>query len=298
MQQEELSSVQQESDSITAEAKDTAVDTATVVSAEVAKAETTGDVNDTAAETPQDAAKTTAPEKKSRKKRESAYHLMLFVNSKSGAIHQMGIGQLAIEIVAAVILVAIIVLSVGWRISAGKASSYELENIKLTAQVEKLTEQVSELQSDNESLETKVSILSETVNTKVEKETEDLAVSTEAHLPNGFPLSSAGSMSVSENDPNFLLFTIGEGANIQATGAGVVIEVSGGEGFSNCVVVDHQNGYKTLYYNDGNVMVKEGDEVILGSVIYVIGEDNTKAGYKIMKDDEQIDPTTMIIIDG
>ena len=45
-------------------------------------------------------------------------------------------------------------------------------------------------------------------------------------------------------------------------------------------------------------MVKEGDEVVRGAILYVIGEDNTELGYEIMYDDKYIDPMELINIDG
>ena len=45
-------------------------------------------------------------------------------------------------------------------------------------------------------------------------------------------------------------------------------------------------------------MIKEGDEVVRGAILYVIGEDNTTLGYQIMYDEKYIDPMELINIDG
>ena len=44
-------------------------------------------------------------------------------------------------------------------------------------------------------------------------------------------------------------------------------------------------------------MVREGDEVTRGSILFVIGT-NTTVGYQIIKDEKYIDPETMAQIDG
>ena len=62
--------------------------------------------------------------------------------------------------------------------------------------------------------------------------------------------------------------------------------------------MDHGNGYVTIYRNQGDVIVKLGDEVAHGTTIFVIGSKNTKFGYQIMKDDVYIDPMDMLSISG
>ena len=69
-------------------------------------------------------------------------------------------------------------------------------------------------------------------------------------------------------------------------------------GYLHCIRIDHGNGYNSLYRNDGEVMVKEGDEVVRGAILYVIGEDNTELGYQITYDEKYIDPMELINIDG
>ena len=64
------------------------------------------------------------------------------------------------------------------------------------------------------------------------------------------------------------------------------------------IVVDHGNGYCSVYRNNGTALVKTGEELGKGYILFTIGEDNQKLGYQIMKDDAYIDPMTMIDING
>lgn len=58
---------------------------------------------------------------------------------------------------------------------------------------------------------------------------------------------------------------------IWATAAGVV-EVSGwGGAYGNYIIIDHQNGYKTLYAHNSDLYVKVGDRVEKGQVIAQMG---------------------------
>ncbi|MBR4721025.1 MAG: M23 family metallopeptidase [Clostridia bacterium] len=69
-----------------------------------------------------------------------------------------------------------------------------------------------------------------------------------------------------------------------------------------CVLIDHQNGYKTVYANlDDSIAVKKGDEVAEGDVIGIVG--NTALGdatdlphlhFEITKDGENVNPTEYI----
>ena len=63
-------------------------------------------------------------------------------------------------------------------------------------------------------------------------------------------------------------------------------------------MVDHGNGYCSVYRNNGTALVKTGEELGKGYILFTIGEDNQKLGYQIIKDDAYIDPMTMIDING
>jgi len=89
-----------------------------------------------------------------------------------------------------------------------------------------------------------------------------------------------------------------EGNSIVASGAGTVLSITTGSSYLHCVKIYHGNGYVSIYRNDGEVMVKEGDELVRGSILYVIGEENAELGYQIMYNEKYMEPMELINIDG
>lgn len=45
-------------------------------------------------------------------------------------------------------------------------------------------------------------------------------------------------------------------------------------------------------------MVKQGETVKQGATLFLIGEENNKLGYQMMRDNEYIDPMEMLTISG
>ena len=89
-----------------------------------------------------------------------------------------------------------------------------------------------------------------------------------------------------------------EGSSVIASADGTITSITTDSGYLHCIRIDHGNGYHSIYRNDGDVMVKEGDEVVRGAILYVIGEDSTELGYQIMYEEKYIDPMGLINIDG
>ena len=87
------------------------------------------------------------------------------------------------------------------------------------------------------------------------------------------------------------------GEEVKASAKGVIESVFDSN-MGRCVIVDHQNGYKTMYANlEEKEMVKEGDEVMAGDVIGMVG--NTALGditdlehvhFEMMKDGNNVNP--------
>lgn len=186
-------------------------------------------------------------------------------------------------------------------------------------------EQIIQLKDENEKLEVekselegKVSILSETVNQKVEVEQALAEKAEEEHLPKGFPLSGTAQLKTEEtatdtddrededatpelyanDERKEAIFNAAEGINVIASGSGTVISVDVDVNYGNVVSIDHGNGYISIYRNGGNPVVKVGNEVARGAILYVVGEDNMELGYSISEDGDYIDPLEMIEING
>lgn len=230
---------------------------------------------------------------------------MLFVDSKEGRIRQMGIEPNVVESVAATVVAIIAVLVIlciinGHRIDALKeertANREEIEN--QAAQISELQEENADLISLREELTDKVTILSDTINQKVEAEEAQEQERAQAHMPVGFPMSSSASLSEAGGEDPMVKLNGSVGSSIIASADGTVISITTDSGYLHCIKIDHGNGYNSIYRNDGDVMIKEGDEVVRGAILYVIGEDNTELGYQITYDEKYIDPMDLINIDG
>ena len=117
-------------------------------------------------------------------------------------------------------------------------------------------------------------------------------------VPTDYPLTGSASMTViTEGDP-MVEFTATEGSTVVAAGKGVVTAVEEDEVYGNRVVIDHGNGYVSIYRNKGESQVKAGDEVASGTTLFMVTEDNRQLGYQIKENDVYIDPTTIIAIKG
>lgn len=226
--------------------------------------------------------------------------MMFFVDGKDGQIRQMGISEKTINFFLVIILLLIIIPIVGWKLTQDKVYNLQGQLNTITAKYEETEEQRKELETQTQELGKKITVLSNTVNAKVQQENQIVKEETIAHTPSGFPLSASASMEKSEDEetPNRIIFSASEDSSVIAAGEGVVKEITSDTQYANRIVIDHDNGYESIYYNDGTPMVKEGDKVVSSSVLFVIGDKNQKMAYEIMKDGESVDPMEIIKIDG
>ncbi len=234
----------------------------------------------------------------SRRKRKVSYMFMLFMDSKEGRIRQMGFGPVLVESVAVIGLTIVVVLAVICYRSDRKIAALMAETKQQQKAIEELTEEKADLISLRQELSNKVTILSDTINQKVEEEEALEQERAQAHMPVGFPMSSSASLEEAGGENAMVRLTGSEGSSIIASADGTVISITTDSGYLHCIKIDHGNGYNSIYRNDGDVMVKEGDEVVRGAILYVIGEDNTELGYQIMYGEKYIDPMGLINVDG
>ena len=69
-----------------------------------------------------------------------------------------------------------------------------------------------------------------------------------------------------------------EGASIVAADGGTVIKASWYGGYGNCVIIDHNNGYQTLYGHLCSIYVAEGSAVSPGQSIGGVGSTGSATG--------------------
>ncbi len=88
------------------------------------------------------------------------------------------------------------------------------------------------------------------------------------------------------------------GSEIAASDGGVVSKVAYSSGYGRHVIIDHENGYETLYAHLSKATVKEGERVGQGDTIGKMGATGRVTGvhvhFEIRKDGVSIDPATFI----
>ena len=84
------------------------------------------------------------------------------------------------------------------------------------------------------------------------------------------------------------------GATIVAADGGTVVLAGVNSGYGNCVMIDHGNGYKTLYAHMSSIAVSNGQTVSKGDTVGYVGSTGLSTGphchYEVWKDGSRIDP--------
>ncbi len=87
---------------------------------------------------------------------------------------------------------------------------------------------------------------------------------------------------------------VSEGTPVYASDNGKVIFAGSGGGYGNYVILDHNNGFKTLYAHNSDLLVSAGDIVAQGDKIALSGNTGNSTGphlhFEVMVDDEKVDP--------
>ncbi len=154
------------------------------------------------------------------------------------------------------------------------------------------------LQEKIDEQDAKIEMLSITIQDQTQQIAELQAQIAEQSVPTDYPLTGSASMTVIMDGDPMVEFTATEGSTVVAAGKGIVTAVEEDEIYGSRVVIDHGNGYVSIYRNKGESQVKAGDEVASGTTLFMVTEDNRQLGYQIKENDVYIDPTTIIAIKG
>ena len=86
----------------------------------------------------------------------------------------------------------------------------------------------------------------------------------------------------------------GAGTNVLAAAPGVVTMASWNGGYGNCVMIDHGNGYQTLYAHMSSITVANGAAVSAGTVVGLVGSTGVSTGphlhFEIFASGARVDP--------
>jgi len=71
------------------------------------------------------------------------------------------------------------------------------------------------------------------------------------------------------------------GTPIKATGDGIVVHAGWNYGYGRCVILDHGNGYQTLYGHLSKIEVIDGQEIRQGETVGRVGSSGHSTGYHL-----------------
>lgn len=87
---------------------------------------------------------------------------------------------------------------------------------------------------------------------------------------------------------------------IFSTGKGIVKKTSWRAGYGRCVIIEHMDGFESLYAHMSKVLVAVGDSIYLHEPIGKIGSSGRSTGthlhYEIIRNGENLDPYNFLIL--
>lgn len=250
------------------------------------------------------------------------YRIYVMHKNHKGEVHRYTLGRMQMFLLIGSFL-AVIGLVCGILVFKEYRRSNQLTNAQalVTALQGQLAAQIrhsDELALQISELNGKVDILSSSLTAKIDA----LAVYEEEertqHMPTAYPLRGNASLYAprdngegeepeegeggtepdGEPEEPLVQFMTGTGSSMVATADGEVSEVSPLEAGGYTIVIDHGNGFLTIYSGVGTIMVKEGDAVTAGSILLGITADDTVLSYQIIRNGEYIDPWECMEIHG
>lgn len=231
-------------------------------------------------------------------KRRNRYALLLVTEKSDGTMKQNTVSSVLVEAVIAILFVIAVVVICKFIYDGITLKDARQEIVNQIIIINNLTDENEALSVENSTLSNKVTVLSEAVSMKVATEDAISQEMVENATPKGFPLSGSATMEEVEEGEPMLMFTAVQGVNVVTSGTGTVVSVSADEQYGNRIIIDHGNGYQSIYRNGGTALVKNGEELGKGYILFSIGEENQELGYQITKDEEYIDPMLIIDING
>lgn len=161
-----------------------------------------------------------------------------------------------------------------------------------------LSDENETLRLEVENLNSKITVLSDTI-TQLKSTEEELTAKIEkVATPTLLPITGSATIKEVQGDEPMSIFTAAEGAVVVSTASGTVSEIGEDTEYGHKIVIDHGNGYMTIYRYQSEPLVATGDSVSQGGILYVIDEEDTELGYQITKDGAYLAPADMMEIKG
>ena len=220
----------------------------------------------------------------------------------------------AVDRITFVILVAILCIIIGTvfgvlRFGVDRITEMGSKVVKesekyqtLNSEYKQLEHEYKELELELEKLNDEIIVLGDTISQNQEREVARENEKAQAAIPIGFPVEGIAEPTdvpevETEIEPAMYL-EAAEDTVVVATGIGVVERIQKDVYDNTVVYVEHGNGYKSIYVNTAEALIKEGTIVNKGTPIFCISDKNTLVKYQITLNEALIDPSTIIDIQG
>lgn len=226
------------------------------------------------------------------------YALLLVSEKEDGTIKHRTISSALVEMLIAILFVLLVVVVCKIVYDGILLKDARAQIVEQLVAINNLTDENEALTVENATLTSKITVLSETVSMKTATEDAISQETVENAMPKGFPLSGSASMKEAEEGDPMLIFEVAEGTNVISSGTGTVLSVDADETYGTKVVIDHGNGYQSIYRNKGSALVKSGEELGKGYILFTVGEENQELGYQITENEKYINPMELIDING
>ncbi len=169
-------------------------------------------------------------------------------------------------------------------------------------------EQINELREENRELKEKAGASAGEPSDGLLKESDrgrEEDIESDSDVPTIFPVKGTATIikdptSYSESFPFRLVMLALKGSEVMVAADGVVEEIyeyekQEGE-YRFAVMVDHRNGYETVYLLSGNpeILAEKGLKLEKGDLIARVKDDETIIGYDVMYGGESLDPSELI----
>lgn len=96
-------------------------------------------------------------------------------------------------------------------------------------------------------------------------------------------------------------FAASPGTPVYATGNGKIILARWKTGYGNCIMINHDFGYKTRYAHLKKILVRNGQNVVRGQIIGQVGSTGKSTGphlhYEVMVKDHVVNPINYYFMD-
>lgn len=229
------------------------------------------------------------------------YDVIFVPNVATKDIKKFSISAKVLSTVASIVVMLIVVALIYCYYLTSHVLSANTSINSLRHEVETLKDERAALETQNEELHEKVSILSDTVNEKVQHEQQQAAELAKQYVPTGFPLKGTASYSedVREIEGNpIAYFSAVAGTGVIPTAKGKVSAISGDAENGYIVMIDHENGYYSVYRNGSEPIVTAEQEVSAETEIFIIEPGKEMLGYQIIENEAYIDPLSLMEIYG